>query len=79
MEIPPELATVVLAFGVDRLVYRLFLGERLTLNRFASAVAGGFLSLVAWGFLSPVTASWTSSALFGLGVLLMVLASSKKR
>lgn len=79
LETTPELATVVLAFGIDWIVYRVFLHERLTWNRFLSAVTGGLLSSIAWTFLSPLTASWKPDAILGAGLALILLAAVKNR
>ena len=79
MEITPEVATVVLAFGVDWFVYRAFLGERLTWKRFWSAVAGGFLSWIAWGFLSSLTATSKPDAVLVAGLFLILVASVRNR
>lgn len=79
MEITCELAAIVLALGLDWVVYRVFLNERLTLKRFESAVAGGLLSWIVWTFLSPLTASWKPDAILYAGLALIVLAAVKNR
>jgi len=76
LQITPELGSIVLAFGVDWIAYRM-LGERLTLKRFKSALAGGFVSFMLWTLLSSLKASWTPGMMVLIGAFLLIVASSK--
>jgi len=79
LQITPELASIVLAFGLDRLAFRLFLKERLTEKRFLSAVGSGLISLIAPSFISPYIASWTPDMMLWLGVSCVIAACIKTK
>ena len=77
MQVTPELASIVLAFAGDWVVYRLLSGERLTLNRLMSAMLGGAASFIASIILSPLRALWTPDTTFFVGIVLLIAAWSK--
>ena len=79
MQITPELASIVLAFGVDWVAYRLFLKERLTLKRFESAIIGGAASFFISSALVPFRESWTSEMTVLVGLSLLIFAAIKSK
>jgi len=77
--ITPQLASAVLAFGVGPFVARFLLHERLTGLRFRREVLINIGAALFMGIVSPMLATSSPETVFGVGILLVILAAMKEQ